>query len=209
MVARVFWEDLVPVRVWVPRQENMFITLENARKLVEKYLKDKNNRIHSRESEVVMRGLAKYLGEDSEKWAISGLLHDLDWEKTLNDYQQHGLQTIEIIKKEGFELPTDIAQAIAAHNEEHTGIKRKNKLDYGLAAAESVTGLIYAYALMRPEKLQGMKASSLNKKFKDKSFAAKVSRELIADIEKTGLEKSKFFEIAIQAMQSISSEIGL
>ena len=76
-----------------------------------------------------------------------------------------------------------------------------------MASAESITGLIYAYALMRPEKLQGMKVSSLNKKFKDKSFASKVSRKLIADIEKTGLEKPKFFEIAIKAMQDIASEI--
>jgi predicted hydrolase (HD superfamily) len=102
-----------------------------------------------------------------------------------------------------------MAHAITAHNEQHTGVKRVNKLDYALAAGESVTGLIYAYALMRPEKLNGMAASSLNKKFKDKSFAANVSREFIADIEKIGLEKSKFFEITIRAMQSIQSEIGL
>ena len=72
-----------------------------------------------------------------------------------------------------------------------------------------MTGLIYAYALMRPEKLQGMKASSLNKKFKAKHFAANVSRELIQDIEKVGLEKSEFFTIAIEAMQGIAEEIGL
>ena len=185
----------------------MSITLENARKLVVKYLKDDNNRIHSRESEVVMQAIAEYFGEDEEKWAIAGLLHDLDWENTSDDFAQHGLQTIELIKKEGFELPDDIAHAISAHNESHTGIKRESKIDYALAAAESVTGLIYAYSLMRPEKLQGMKVSSLNKKFKDKSFASKVSRELIADIEKTGLEKPKFFEIAIKAMQDIASEI--
>lgn len=187
----------------------MLITIEKARELIDKYLKDSNNRMHSRESEVVMRGLAKHFGENEEKWAITGLLHDLDWENTSDNFKQHGLQIVEIIKKEGFELPDDIIYAISAHNGEHTGIKRENKLDYALAAAESITGLIYAYALMRPEKLQGMKTSSLNKKFKDKSFAANVSRELIADIEKIGLEKSKFFEIAIQAMQSISSEIGL
>ncbi|NQU82500.1 MAG: HD domain-containing protein [Parcubacteria group bacterium] len=187
----------------------MSITLEKARELVEKYLKDKNNRIHSLESEVVMQSLAKHFGEDEAKWAIAGLLHDLDWENTLDNFEQHGLQTIELIEKEGYELPDDVVHAISAHNESHTGIRRESKIDYALAAAESITGLIYAYALMRPEKLQGMKASSLNKKFKDKSFAANVSRELIEDIEKTGLEKSKFFEIAIQAMQSIALEIDL
>lgn len=185
----------------------MLITIEKARELVNKYLQDKNNRIHSRESEVVMREVAKHFGENEEKWAIAGLLHDLDWENTSNNFEQHGIQTMALIEKEGYELPDDVAHAISAHNESYTGIKRESKLDYALAAAESITGLIYAYALMRPEKFNGMKTSSLNKKFKDKSFAAKVSRELIADIEKTGLEKSKFFEIAIKAMQDIASEI--
>ena len=187
----------------------MFITLEKSRELIEKYLKDEKNRIHSRESEVVLKSLAKHFGEDEEKWAIAGLLHDLDWENTLDNFKQHGIQTIELVEKEGLALPDDVAHAISAHNESYTGIKRESKLDYALAASESITGLIYSYALMRPEKLKGMKASSLNKKFKDKSFAANVSRELIADIEKIGIEKSKFFEIAIKAMQSIASEIDL
>jgi len=195
----------------VPRQRKntMFITLEKSRELIEKYLKDKKNRIHSRESEVVMQALAKHFGEDEEKWAIAGLLHDLDWENTSEDFAHHGLQTIELVKEEGFELPDDVAHAISAHNDSYTGIKRTSKLDYALAAAESITGLIHAYALMRPEKFEGMKTSSLNKKFKDKSFAAKVSRELIADIEKTGIEKAQFFEIAIKAMQDIASEINI
>lgn len=187
----------------------MQITIEKAHELIQKYLRDKNNQIHSRESEVVMRALAKELNENEEIWGIAGLLHDLDWEQTSTDWKQHGIKTMEILKNEGYELPAEVARAISAHNEEHTGIVRESKLDYALAAGESVTGLIYAYALMRPERLEGMQASSLNKKFKDKKFAANVSRELISDIVKIGLEKSIFFEIAIQAMQSISSEIGL
>jgi len=187
----------------------MLITLEKSRELVDKYLKDEKNRMHSRESEIVMLALAKHFREDEEKWAVAGLLHDLDWENTLDDFKQHGIQTMELVKEEGFELPDDVAHAISAHNDSYTGIKRESKLDYALSAAESITGLIYAYALMRPEKLEGMKTSSLNKKFKDKSFAANVSRELIADIEKTGIEKPQFFEIAIKAMQSIASEIGI
>ncbi len=187
----------------------MQIDISKARELVKKYLKDKNNQIHSRESEVVLRAIAKELRENEEVWGLAGLLHDLDWEKTSQDFPQHGIETIKILASEQYEISTEIAHAISSHNEKYTGVKRESKLDFALAAGESVTGLIYAYALMRPEKLEGMKASSLNKKFKDKSFAAKVSRELISDIEKTGLEKSKFFEIAIRAMQKISSEIGL
>ncbi len=187
----------------------MQITIEKANELINKYLQESNNRLHSHESEMVLRMLAKELGENEENWGIAGLLHDLDWEQTCENLEQHGIKTITILKEEGYEFPEEIAHAISSHNEEHTKVKRENKLDYALAAGESVTGLIYAYALMRPEKLEGMKASSLNKKFKDKQFAANVSREFISDIEKAGIEKSRFFEIAIQAMQEIASEIGL
>jgi uncharacterized protein len=185
------------------------ITLTDARNLIEKYLQEKNNRLHSRESEVVVRAIAKHLKKDEEQWAIAGLLHDLDWEQTSSDFTQHGVRTLEILKEEGYEIDEDMAHAISAHNEEYTKIKRESDLDYAVAAGESITGLIYAYALMRPDKLIGMKASSLNKKFKDKRFAAPVSREFISDIEKIGIEKSIFFEIAIAAMQEISSEIDL
>jgi len=187
----------------------MSITIQDANVLINKYLKDKNNLIHSRESEMVLRALAQEFKENEKDWGIAGLLHDLDWELTSENWPQHGVKTLELLKNEGYEVPEEVAHAISAHNEQHTKVQRTSKLDYALAAGESVTGLIYAYALMRPEKLNGMAASSLNKKFKDKSFAANVSREFISDIEKTGLEKSKFFEIAIRAMQSIQSEIGL
>lgn len=187
----------------------MQLTLQSARDVLPKYLKEPNNLIHSRESEVVLEALARELGESEEAWGIVGLLHDLDWERTSEDWSNHGPKTVEILKTEGYDIPEDIAHAIISHNETHTRVQRASKLDYALAAGESVTGLIYAYARMRPEKLQGMEASSLNKKFKNESFAANVSRAYINDIEKAGMEKSRFFEIAIQAMQSISAEIGM
>lgn len=187
----------------------MKITIEDAQVLINKYLKNKNNLIHSRESEMVLGVLARGLGENEEVWRIAGLLHDLDWELTSSDWTQHGLKTVEILKGEGYEVPEEIAHAIASHNERNTGIYRVSKLDYALAAGESVTGLIYSYALMRPERLQGMEASSLNKKFKDKKFAANVPRESILDIEKAGLEIGEFFKIAIEAIQLIGPEVGL
>ncbi len=185
------------------------LTLVDAQQLIEKYLQEQNNRFHSRESEVVTRAIAKHLGKDEELWGIAGLLHDLDWEQTSDDFSKHGLRTLEILAEEGYEVDPGMAHAISSHNEMNTGIKRESNFDYALAAGESITGLIYAYALMRPEKLNGMKASSLNKKFKDKSFAAPVSREFIADIEKAGIEKSTFFDLAIAAMKGIAVEIGL
>ncbi|MFC2121580.1 HD domain-containing protein, partial [Bacteroidota bacterium] len=164
---------------------------------------------HSRETEVIMRALAKYFGEDENFWGITGLLHDLDMDETGGDIQTHGIRTIEILKEEGYDIPV-MFRAIKSHVESLgvAGIMRESKLEFALSAAENITGLITAYALMRPEKMQDMKSSSLNKKFKSKAFAANVSRELINDIDKTGLDKSEFYQISIKAMQEIAHEVG-
>jgi len=185
------------------------MTLDLARSLVQKYLKNPMNQIHSRESEVVLRALARELSEDEENWGLAGLLHDLDWEETSEDWSQHGLKIREILEKENLEIPAEVDQAISAHNSDYTKVLPQTKFDYALRVGETVTGLIYAYALMRPERLNGMSASSLNKKFKDQKFAEKVSRNTINELEKLGIERSRFFEIAIEAIQEIAEEIGL
>ena len=78
-----------------------------------------------------------------------------------------------------------------------------------MAAAETITGLIYAYALMRGNKVSDMEVKGLKKKFQDKAFAAKVNRDLIREIENVGLELSEFFQLSIDAIKSIAGEIGL
>ncbi len=187
------------------------ITIDEAKELLEKYLKTPYLRDHCRESEVVMRALAKRVGEDEEFWGVTGLLHDLDMDIVTKeeDLNNHGKRTIEILKEEGYEIP-EMFQAIRAHTEgflEGKSSKRESKLDYALGAGETVTGLITAYVRMRPEKFEGAKVKSLNKKFKDKSFAANVSREFINDIEKVGLERGEFFQLALDAIKEISDEI--
>ena len=186
------------------------ITLQEANDLLKKYLYEKHLLYHSRETEVVMRALAKHFNEDEELWGLTGLLHDLDMEAVKGDEKTHAHRTCEILKEEGYDLP-EISRAILSHVEDFStsDVKRESNFEFCLSAAENITGLIVAYGLMRPDKLNGMKPSSLNKKFKDKSFAANVNRQLIADIEKTGLEKSKFFEIAIAAIQEIAGEIEM
>ncbi len=185
------------------------ININEAQALIDKYLKQEYLKYHSRETEVIMRALARHFGEEEEFWGITGLLHDLDMDETGGDIQTHGIRTIEILREEGYDIPV-MFRAIQSHVESLgvAGVKRESRLEYVLSAAENITGLITAYALMRPEKMIDMKASSLNKKFKSKAFAAKVNRELINDIEKTNLQKSEFFQISISAMQEIASEVG-
>ena len=186
------------------------ITIEEANGLLKKYLHQEYLLEHSRETEVIMRALAKHFKENEDLWGISGLLHDLDLEQTTNDLSKHGERTCQILEEEGYLIP-EMFHAIKAHTENlgFLGVKRESKLDYCLAAAESVTGLIVAYVLMRPDKkIEGASASSLTKKFKDKSFAAKVNRELINGIEHVGIKRNEFFELSLNSMKGIASEMG-
>ncbi len=151
---------------------------------------------HSQASEAIMRALAEHFGEDADFWGITGLLHDLDFPHTKDDMAEHGLKAAEIAP----DLPADMLYAIAAHNSESTGKEPKSRLDKALRCAESVTGLVSAAALVRPDGMAGMQASSLKKKMKDKSFAAAVNRERIRECERVDLELGQFLDIAIKAM---------
>lgn len=161
---------------------------------------------HSRASEAVMRGLAAHFGEDEELWGLAGLLHDVDFPHTKETPVRHGVMALDII---GGQLPPEALHAIQAHNEEHTGVAAASRFDYALRCAESVTGLVAANALVRPEGITGMKPKSLKKKMKEKAFAANVDRERIRDCEKIDLELGAFFEIAVAAMTPIAAELGL
>ncbi len=191
------------------------ITYDQAKELFDKHIKDPAIRNHCRESEVVLRALAKQLGEDEELWGIAGLLHDIDWEECNGDADQHCVNCIPILKEAG--VSDVVIDAIVAHaygtecgGGKYKDMQRTEKLHHALAAGETVTGLIYAYGLMRPDKkLEGAKVKSIKKKFKDKSFASKVNRDVIRECEKLGLELSEFFEIALNAMKEIAGEIGL
>ncbi|EKD49464.1 MAG: hypothetical protein ACD_63C00136G0001, partial [uncultured bacterium] len=185
------------------------MTRDEAFALLKENLKDEKNILHSRETEVIMRALARKLGEDEEFWGVVGLLHDLDWEKTQDNPSEHTNVTAKILKGKGF--PPEGIRAIQTHNSEHAkGVERREKLDYAVACAESITGLIFASALVHPDKkLANVKAKSVKKKFKDRSFAAKVSREMIVECEKLGLGLEEFIELSLNAMREIDEEIGL
>lgn len=187
------------------------ITREEALALWDKYLTTSHLRLHTLESEAIMRRLARHFGEDEEYWGITGLLHDLDMDMMDGEYSEHGYKTVEILQKEGYDLP-QMFQAIIAHTEGVSGhdAKRESEFDYILSAAENITGIISAYVAIRPEKkIAGTKVKSIKKKLKSKAFAASVNREFIYDIEKSGLELSEFIQISIEAMTDIADEIGM
>ncbi len=176
--------------------------IEKANSLFREYIKSENMIKHSKEVAVIMKGLAKHLGKDEDEWYYAGLLHDLDYEE-IKDLKTHGLKTGRILKENNF--PEEMINAILRHNEEN-GNKRENLFDYCLSAADNISGLIYAYGLMR-KSLKGMEVKGLKKKMKDKKFAENVRRDLIKDIEKY-MSLDDFLRIAIESMQSISDELG-
>ena len=132
--------------------------------------------------------------ENEEFWGIVGLLHDLDYPLTHEDPAKHGLVGAERI---GDRLPDEALHAIRAHNGEMTGVAPSSAFDYALRCGETVTGLVVTAALVRPTGMEGMQASSLKKKMKDKAFAASVNRDCIRQCSELGLELGDFLTLAI------------
>ncbi|MGC9374303.1 MAG: HDIG domain-containing metalloprotein [Bacteroidales bacterium] len=179
-----------------------------AEKLLRRYVRNEKMLFHCFASEAVMRALATKLGSDVEKWGLAGLLHDIDTEITNADPKKHGLVAYELLKDEGLE--EDIIDAIKMHNEEATGLKRETEFQHALAAGETITGLIYATALVYPDKkIKDVKPKSITKRMKQRAFAASVSRENIMECEKIGIPLNEFVEISLNAMKEISDKIGL
>lgn len=184
------------------------MTRNDAINLLKHYIKNERMLNHSYATEVVMRALARRLGRDEEKWALAGLLHDLDVEITNADLNIHGIETSRILKEQ--DVDHEIIDAILMHNEKATGVKRHTELQHALAAGETITGLIIATTMVYPDRrLASVRAQSVLKRMKEKTFAASVSRENIMECEMIGIPLNEFIEISLDAMRGISSVLGL
>lgn len=176
-------------------------------KLLEEYLQDENHIKHSLAVEAIMRGVAAHLGEDVEKFGLTGLLHDIDYDMTGNEPDKHSLLGAEILEKQGW--PPDLVYAVQVHNEMH-GLPRNSPLDKALYCCDPTSGFIIAAAMVRPEKqLANVELKSLKKRFKEKAFARGANREQMASCSEIGLELEEFLDIALKSMKPIASELGL
>jgi hypothetical protein len=181
------------------------ITREESLALVREHVKNENLLNHMIAVGAIMKGLAEHFGEDPGLWEAVGILHDVDYETFGEDFSQHGAKSAEMVKDL---LPEEGIKAILSHNE-LTGNKAETRFDISLLAADGISGMIVANALVRPTKLEGMKAKSIKERMKDKSFARQVSRENIMKCEEIGLMFNEFAQIAIDSMEKVASEIGL
>ena len=183
------------------------IDRDRALELVRRNLAAPHLVAHSLASEAVMRRLAGQLGEDPEKWGLAGLLHDLDVERH-PCLAVHTHETARILEEEG--VAPEIVEAIRLHNEHAHAGRRHTPFQHALAAAETVTGLIVAAALVQPERrLANVSPRSVVKRFKDKRFAAGADRAIIREYEQLGLTLEAFCTLALEAMQEIASELEL
>ncbi|MCD6513014.1 MAG: HD domain-containing protein [Thermoplasmata archaeon] len=167
-------------------------------------IKNENLKKHMIAVGAIMEELAVKFGEDREKWKLVGLLHDIDYEEV--DMNEHGLKSAEMLKEY---LPEDALHAIKSHNE-LTGVTPESLIDYALIAADAVSGLIVASALVMPnKKLEEVSVKTLKNKYKDKSFARRVDRKRIMYCEKFGMGLDEFLELSLNAMKKVSNQLGL
>src|SRR5256714_11142440 len=184
-------------------------TREDAYKVMSSHVKNENLRKHMLAVESAIRFYARKYGEDEELWAMTGLLHDADYEE-YPDLREHTQMLAGWLREGGYD--ERITYAILAHNDLNTATHPRNTLlAHALYACDEVTGMITATALVRPNKsIIGLEVSSVRKKMKSKGFAAGVNREdLVKGAEELGVDLDEHIAFVIQAMSSIADTLGL
>jgi putative nucleotidyltransferase with HDIG domain len=174
--------------------------------LLEAHNKDEMHLKHALAVEAAMRHFARKGGEDEETWGLAGLLHDLDFEEHPEDHPNVGGRWL---TEAGW--PESIVRAVLAHGWEYSGVKPETSMEKTIYAVDELTGLVIASALVRPGKsLADLETKSVKKKWKDKSFARGVNREVIqrgADL--LGVPVEELITDTIEALRPVEREVGL
>jgi putative nucleotidyltransferase with HDIG domain len=175
--------------------------------LVTEYTQNQSLVKHMLAVEAAMRAYARKLGEDEERWGIVGLLHDFDYERW-PDPPNHPLKGSEILRERGY--ADDVIYAIKSHADYLPDCPRVSRMDKALYACDELAGLVTAAALVRPNGITDLTASSVRKKMKSKGFARNVSRDDIArGAADFGVDLTEHIQFVIDAMKLIAGELGL
>jgi putative nucleotidyltransferase with HDIG domain len=183
------------------------INRESAWNLMCEFTQSDSLRKHMLAVEACMRAYARKFGEDEEKWGITGLLHDFDYEKYPTP-QEHPFVGNKILEERGY--PEEMRRAILSHAD-YSGVKRESMMEKTLFACDELAGFITATALVKPGKsLAEVEAKSVRKKMKDKAFARSVNRDDITNgAADMGLDLEEHIAFCIEAMKAIAPELGL
>lgn len=182
-------------------------TRDQAWELLNEYTKNPSLIKHALAVEAAMRAYARHFGEDEELWAVTGLIHDFDYEQHPTA-EEHPLAGCEILATAGW--PEEIITAVKGHAT-YLNVPRESLMAKTLFAVDELTGLVIACALVRPSKsLADLKAKSVTKKWNDKGFARGVNRD---DIElgmaELGVDRPQHVAFVIEALKPISAELEL
>ncbi len=190
----------------------MLPTREETLALVHEYTASDSLRKHMLAVEAAMRAYAGKFGEDPERWGLTGLVHDFDYERFPNaahsPTEEHPAEGVRILRARGW--PEDILEAILGHGN-YTGVPRVTPLAKALYAVDELTGLVTATALVRPSRsVHEVDARSVRKKMKDKAFARGVNREdVVAGAADLGVDLDEHIDFVIQAMRGSADALGL
>jgi predicted hydrolase (HD superfamily) len=182
-------------------------TREDAWGLVCEWIASDSLRKHVLGVEAAMRACARRNGEDEDLWGITGLVHDLDYERFPDPETGHPRMALDELRGRGY--PEELLDAVAGHAE-YLNVPRTTPLAKTLFAVDELSGFISACALVRPTGIEGLKSKSVRKKLKQPSFAAKVDREQIrAGIEELGVDEYEHIQFVIDALAARADELGL
>ena len=175
--------------------------------LVCEYTASDSLRKHMLAVEAALRAYARRYGEDEEKWGIVGLLHDFDYERW-PDPPHHPLEGAKILRERGY--PDEVIYAIKSHADYLPDCPRVSRLDKTLYACDELAGFITAVAKIREEGIVGLQAKSVQKKLKQKSFAAAINRDDVRrGAEDLGVDLDEHIQFVVDALQTVAAELGL
>lgn len=190
------------------------MTREDAYQILTKYLTNPNLLKHCLATEITMKAIYRrlYGGEfynqtAEDRWGITGLLHDADYELAKGKPEIHGI----LLSEKEPNLPVDISYAIKAHNYQNTKMEPRSDMDWTIACCDQLTGLIVAATLVHPDKkLASITPEFVLNRYNEKSFAKGANRESIAMCEsKLRIPLLEFIQLTLSAMQGISNQLGL
>ena len=175
--------------------------------LLHEWIQNPGLRKHCYAVEAAMRAYARHYGEDEERWGITGLIHDFDWERH-PDLERHPMQGVEVLRGKGW--PDDVCRAVLGHAE-HSGVPRDTRMAKALYACDELAGFIVACALVTPEKsLDRVEVASVRKKMKRADFARNVNRDdIVNGAAELGVELDPHIAFVLEAMRGVHAELGL
>lgn len=185
---------------------------EDALALVHEYTASESLRAHMLSVEAAMRAYAVKFGEDPERWGLTGLLHDFDYERFPNNAhsptEEHPAEGVRVLRARGY--PEDVLQAILGHAT-YCAVPRETKMAQALFAVDELTGLVTASALVRPTRsVLDLDGRSVRKKMKDKAFARGVNRDdVVQGAAELGVDLDEHIQFVIDAMRPVADSLGL